>query len=341
MTRPDQQLFSRVAETVSAWRYPLLLTHVKPDGDALGSLTAMRSFLRSQGAEPLALLFDPIPDRYAVFHRFDPMPVWKSDATESDLTKVDGIIVLDTCTYSQLHPIGAWLHAVELPKVALDHHVTRDDLADHYVIDESAAAACLILYDWARAVDWPLSRDAVEAMFIGIAMDTGWFRHSNTDERVLAASADLVSRGATAHELHEQMFHRESPARIRLLGVALGTMELLAEERLAVMTLSADAIKKVGATPADTEDIVNEPLRIGSTVVSILIVEHEKEMVRVSFRSKPPLGPDTTTSDIDVASLAQSFGGGGHKRAAGARVAGSVTHVRNEIVKSLELRMRA
>lgn len=335
MTKPDRQLFERVAQLIGAWRHPLLLTHAKPDGDALGSLAAMRSFLQAIGADVTALLFDAIPDRYAAFRSFAPMPVWKTELHEGDLTNVDGIIVLDTCTYNQLEPIADWLRGTDAPKVALDHHVTRDDLADHYLVDESAAAACLILYDWARAVDWSLSSVAARAMYIGIAMDTGWFRHSNTDSRVLAAAADLISRGVSQHELYEQLFHRETPARIRLQGAAISTLELLADERLAVMTLSSDAIQGAGATPADTEDIVNEPLRIGSVVVSVLLVEHEPGVVRVSFRSKPPLGGADSIPDVDVAAAAQSFGGGGHKRAAGARLKGTLAEARERIIASL------
>ncbi len=342
MTVPDKQLFTHAAKTVSAWRRPLLISHAKPDGDALGSLVAMRSLLASQGIEATALLFEALPSRYTVFNRFAPMPVLNVDMRDGDLSDRDGVILLDTCTYSQLEPIADWLRTAEIPKLAVDHHVTRDDLVNHYLIDESAAATCLILYDWAQVLGWQPTPEAAEAMFIGMAMDTGWFIHSNTDTRVLAASADLVSRGVCASELHEHLFHRDSPARVRLLGSALNTLELLTNDRLAVMTLSSNAIQEAGATPADTEDIVNEPLRIGSVVVSVMLVESEGNLVRVSFRSKPPVGAgsDTQVPDIDVAGVAHSFGGGGHKRAAGARMSGTLADVRKQIVSRLESALR-
>ncbi len=293
MSKLNEKIFREAAALIESWHRPLLVSHVKPDGDALGSLVAMRAMLRSRGISPVAVLFDPIPGRYATFHRYESMPVYRDAVHESDLSIADGIILLDTCASSQLDPIADWLKSTAVPKVAIDHHVTRDDLADCYVIDESAAATCLILYDWTQTLDWSVSGECAEALFIGIAMDTGWFQHANTDHRVLAAAADLVGRGVCPNELSQQLFQRESPARVRLLGAALNTLELAADDRVAVMSLSMKAIADCGATRTDTEDIVNEPLRIGSVVVSILLVEQADGLVRASFRSKEPFETDT------------------------------------------------
>jgi phosphoesterase RecJ-like protein len=360
MTTLKAQSFIDAASRVASWRHPLLLTHEKPDGDALGSLVAMRAFLCSQGLQPTALLFDPIPARYELFHRYQPLPILGRDLHLSDLDACDAVIVLDTCAYTQLRPIADWLRAAPQPKLAVDHHATRDDLADFYLVDESAAAACLFLYDWALAAKWTIEVNTAQALFIGMAMDTGWFRHSNTDHRLLIAAADLVARGVRPHELYESLFLRESAARVRLQSAAIATLELLAADRAAVMTLTRRAIADAGATVADTEDIVNEPLRIASVVVSLLLVEHDDGVVRASFRSKPPSEPgaeatgydaklatldtpacstQTAQPDIDVAALAQSFGGGGHRRASGARIPGPLPDVRRRIVESLLERM--
>jgi phosphoesterase RecJ-like protein len=336
--------FTETARRIASWRRPLLVTHEKPDGDALGSLVAMRALLQSQGARPTAMLFEPIPARYELFNRFPPISILGRDLHLSDLDACDAVVVLDTCAYTQLRPVADWLRAAAKPKLAIDHHVTRDALADSYLVDESAAATCLILYDFARAANWPIDADIAEALFIGMAMDTGWFRHSNTDHRVLAAAADLAARGVRPHELYESLFLRESAARVRLLGAAVATMELLLADQAAVMTLTKRAMTDAGATAADTEDIVNEPLRIASVVVSVLLVEHDDGAVRASFRSKPPPETrmprsDATYSDVDVAALAQTFGGGGHKRAAGARIPATLAEVHRRVVDLLTARL--
>lgn len=346
MTTLNAKDYVESASRVASWRRPLLVTHEKPDGDALGSLVAMRALLQSQGLQPTALLFDAIPARYDFFYRFPSIPILGRDLHLSELDTCDAVIVLDTCTYTQLRPIADWLRAAPQPKLAVDHHATRDDLAGYHLVDESAAATCLILYDLALAVKWPIDARIAEALFIGMAMDTGWFHHSNTDPRVLAAAADLADRGARPHELYESLFLRESAARVRLQSAAVATLELLSAERAAVMTLTKRAMADVGATAADTEDIVNEPLRIASVVVSVLLVEHDDGVVRASFRSKPPPEPRAsaragTHFDIDVAALAQEFGGGGHKRASGARMTGSLSDVRRKIVDCLVARIEA
>lgn len=337
----DAKTSDTVREMVERMKRPLLLTHVKPDGDALGSLAAMQSILRGQDVHPVALLFDAIPGRYALFQRLGSWTMHRADAPFDGLTEVDGVIILDTCTYNQLEPIAEWLKSVSIPKIAVDHHLTRDNLADAYLVDESAAATCLILYEWTKSNRRPPSPAARDALFIGIAMDTGWFIHSNTDARALMAAGELVSQGVTAHELHRRLYHRESPARIRLLGEALSSMELLADDRLSVMTLSSGAIRRAGATVADTEDIINEPMRIAGVIVSILLVEHGDGIIRVSFRSKEPLIGATGTEhgivipEIDVAAIAQEFGGGGHARAAGAKIRGSLGDVRKRVIERL------
>jgi phosphoesterase RecJ-like protein len=332
--------FADAASRLTSWRRPLLVTHEKPDGDALGSLVAMRALLQSQGLQPTAVLFNSIPARYELFHRFPSISLLGSDLQLTDLDACDAVILLDTCTYTQLRPIADWLQVAPQPKLAVDHHATRDNLANIYLVDEAAAATCLILYDLAQAAKWPMDGSTAEALFVGMAMDTGWFRHSNTDHRVLAAASELVACGVRPYELYESLFLRESAARVRLQSAAIASLELLAEDRAAVMTLTRRAIADAGATVADTEDIVNEPLRIASVLVSVLLVEHDDEVIRASFRSKPPVGTRsgstrTTPPDIDVAALAQTFGGGGHRRASGARISGPLPEIRRRIVESL------
>lgn len=282
----------------------------------------------------LTLLFDKWPKRYAALQEPGPMAVLGEGVRQADLSDRDGVIILDTCAYAQLAPIAEWLRGATIPKLAVDHHLTRDELANSYLIDESAAANCLIIYDWARAAGWPIDRPACAALFTGIALDTGWFRFSNTDDRVLAAAGDLAARGAKPHELFESLFQQDPPGRVRLLGVALNSLALCADARLAVMTLTPSDFREADATPADTEDIVNEPLRITSVAVSVLLVEQGDGIIRVSLRSKPPTRKGDP--DVDVAAIAQTFGGGGHQRAAGARMTGSLSDIRGEITESIQ-----
>jgi phosphoesterase RecJ-like protein len=319
--------FHEAKAFIADCRRAVLFSHEKPDGDAIGALVAMRATLRNQGIVADAVLFDPLPDRYAFFRDNAAIPVFGKDFAAAKLDDYDAAMILDTCSFSQLRPIADWLRRSSVPLLVVDHHATRDPIGTMALIEERAAATCLVLYDWFRTVGWALSEEASRALFVGIATDTGWFRHSNTDDRVLAVCADLVARGVQPNPIYQALYQRESASRVRLLGAALGSLELRAGSRLAVMTLDPPTFAACAATPADTEDLVNEPLRIRSVLVSILLVDQGDGTIRVNFRSKAGEQPD-----VDVSALAGGFGGGGHRRAAGAKVSGVLSAVRADVV---------
>jgi len=329
MKSPVARAYEETASFLGSTRRPLLLSHARPDGDAIGSLIALRAMLRANGAAPVALLFDAVPPRYAPTFCEELFPVLGRDLDATRLDAFDGVVLLDTCTYSQLEPAADWLRGARVPKLAIDHHVTRDPLADRYLIDEEAAATCLILFELASVARWRLDSTTKKALFVGLATDTGWFRHSNTGARVFAAAAELCAQGVVSHKVYEELYLRDSAARVRLLGAAVASLELLHSGRLAVMTLTGADFARCDAEMADTEEIVNEPLRIKSVRASALIVEDKNGVTRVNLRSKPA----STDADveIDVAEIARSLGGGGHARAAGVRLKESVSSARDRI----------
>ncbi|UCF34553.1 MAG: hypothetical protein JSV78_04475, partial [Phycisphaerales bacterium] len=242
--------------------------------------------------------------------------------------------ILDTCTYNQLAPVEEWLRASPVPKLVIDHHVTREELADVYLIDDTAASTCLIIYEWARQLDLPLNDEVCRSLFVGIATDTGWFRHANTDARTLHAAAELAERGVNVHDIFRQLYQTDSEARLRIAAHLLDSMELHAQGRLAVISIAERTIDQLGGRMSDTEDMINEPLRIRSVQVSVMLVEQNEGPIRASFRSKPPINDHIT--DVDVAAIAQHFGGGGHRRASGARISGTMDEVRSKVVGYLE-----
>lgn len=312
-------------------RQPILFSHRKPDGDALGAMVGLQQLLIGLGAQPQPLLYEPLSTRFLSFPEFANLPIWKTGNPVPP--GCDGIVLVDTCAWSQLDPIDELLRGATVPRLAIDHHRTRDDVADEYWIDPSAAATCLMLYELAKRCGWALNSTAANALFVGIATDTGWFRHSNTDARVHRASADLHALGVEAEVLFDRLFLQDSAGRVRLLGEALRSLELTAGNRLAVSVLDAAAFTRSGATTADTEDMVNEPLRIAEVIVSVLLVEQGDGAVRANFRSKPP--QTGLIPDIDVAEAAKHFGGGGHRRAAGARFLVTIKQAKEMVVQHL------
>jgi len=326
--------YVEAATIVGRWRRVLLFSHAKPDGDALGSLIAMRRLLLAADIEANPVIFDPVPDRYTFLTEKQPLRRLGFDFELRALDNVDGAILLDTCALNQLEPIAEWLKSSPVEVLAVDHHVSRDDIADHRLIDETAAATCLILFDWARRSGWPIDAHTAEALFVGIATDTGWFRHSNTDRRVHEAAGELIARGGRPTEIYDRLYMHESEARFRLRAALSSGIELAAGKRLAILTLPRALLQSVGAKLSDTEDLVNEPLRIAGVDVSIMLVEQEGGVIRVGLRSRAPEA--SAIRDIDVAAIAAESGGGGHRRAAGARVLGTIESVRARLVERIE-----
>jgi phosphoesterase RecJ-like protein len=333
---PHNEL-AHARERLESWSRTMILSHDRPDGDALGSLGAMKRFIEAAGRQATAFIYESVPTRYQFLESHCGFTRWGQDAAATADEPFDGILIVDTCSWSQLEPAASFLRKTSLPKIVVDHHATRDPLsgeADHdiYLIDETAASAACLVYEWAEAMGWPIDAETAESLFAGIATDTGWFRFSNTDPRTLAAAARLIEAGVRPDVMHSRLQASHSPGRIRLLAEALATLELHADDRVALMSLTKEMFDRAGATKADTEDLINEPMSASSVLASVLLVDADTGEIRVSLRSK---SPEVCGRDLDVAALASRFGGGGHRRAAGARVVGKLDAVREQVLTAV------
>jgi phosphoesterase RecJ-like protein len=306
-----------IREWLSPFERPLVVSHRRPDGDALGALAATVLALEQLGKRAEVALFGPLPTRY--------VPVvgqaieWKqwSEECERLLRTADALVIVDTCSQSQLEPLGEFA-AHGPPTLVIDHHVTRDAIGarreDLRVIDESAGACCLILHEWFEAAGVSLTPMIATALFTGIATDCGWFRYPNADARLLRAAADLVEAGVDGPRIYGALYQQEPLAKLRLIGGMLSRMEVLASGRLAVLTLREEDFARAGANGSMSEDLVNEAGRLQGAEVTLMLSQEDGQTVRINLRSR---------GAVDVAAIAQRFGGGGHPRAAGARVRGT------------------
>jgi phosphoesterase RecJ-like protein len=321
------ELLRQIAREVGGWRRPLLLTHERPDGDALGSLLALREFLAAGGAKPIALLYEPPPGRYGFLPLAEHLHVWQGP-DDPVLKEADGVLIVDTCAWGQLSGITPWLRKTELPIAVLDHHRTCDaDLGRWRAIDPEAAAGAVLVYRLAEAAGWPLTPLAAKALFVGIATDTGWFRFSNTNAESLRIAARLLDAGVDIDALHKAIYLSDPVTTVRGKAAALGGLDFFADGRIAIISVGRPMLEALGATPADLDEVVNTPLAAATVEVSAVLVAWESGIVKCSLRSK---------GAVDVAALAAGFGGGGHARAAGVRIPGTLEEVRKRIVEATE-----
>lgn len=315
--------FRTVGEALLAHRSPLLVSHERPDPDALGCLLGMHSILASLGKNPTAVLYDQCPRRYRFLPGADRLVIWSDIAS---IVNCDSILVLDTCASQQISPIVEFYRKSAVPKFVVDHHITRDLPVDHRLIDESAAAASLIVHRWATTMNWTISQPAAAALLAGVIGDTGWFRFDNTDASTLRTAGDLLDLGVDLDWLHQNLHQSEPASTLRLRAAALGAMRFHRGDSIAIIPIASATFDDCGADRSDGENLVNEPLSVKSVRASVLLVEMPDGLIKCSFRSK---------GDIDVAAIARGFGGGGHARAAGARIEGTIENVEQLVVDRL------
>jgi bifunctional oligoribonuclease and PAP phosphatase NrnA len=313
---------------LSSAKRVIITTHARADGDALGSAAGLARALRTQARQVDVYLHEPVLPRYEFLPDMDLMRVWNVSDARAAMDAADLLVVVDTCSSVQIGEIADIWTRADKPKLAIDHHVTRDAIVDAIYVDESSAAAAAMIERLCCAADWAIDAQTATLLYAGLATDTGWFQFSNANAAAFESAGRLVAAGARPNELYERLYKNDPEARLRLIGEVLQTFELHCDGRLAVIRIDRAMLNRCNATGKLSEEVINEPQRIGSVVAAVLLIEpySDEGPIRVSFRSK---------RDIDVAAIARQFGGGGHARAAGAKLATSLDEACRQVVPVL------
>ena len=292
----------RVVERLKAARRALVIGHVRPDGDAIGSVAALTLILRWLGKEAEGCIPDPVP----WFYREIPGTRVLRSVEELRGREFDTTVVVDTSSLSRIGTAAELLSGRE-PDVVIDHHVTNTGFGALNFCDPSYAAVALIVHEIGKRLV-KYDRELAELLLLGLATDTGFFKYGNVDARVFEAAAELTRQGASIQPIASAVLEHRTPNAMRLLVEMLGTLQLEAGGQLAYAYVSADMLRRTGCSEEDTEGFVGELRAIHGVEVAVLFSEWPEGEVHVSLRSK---------SYADVSRVALAFGGGGHPRAAG------------------------
>lgn len=308
----------------------LLTTHVRPDGDGLGSMLALAEVLESLGKKAELVIASTMPPRY---HFLDPHQRIERFTLPGDRwVNVAAAIVLDTGTWNQLGDFGPFLQSLAVPKLVIDHHLSQDELGGARLVDTAAEATGRLVYEAIEALGVGLPASAANHLFVSLAMDTGWFRHANTSAATFALAEKLVTAGARPTPLYDRLFEDNSLPRLRLTGLVLERLQVMANGRVAHTEVRRTDYRETGALPQDTEDLVNFTRSLAGVEVGLFFMEQPAGGVKISFRAK---------EKVDVARLAERFGGGGHRLAAGATQQGTLDEVRTRVLAAVEAALEA
>ncbi len=287
----------------------VLTSHVRPDADALGSELGLAALLEELGKTVRIVNPSAAPEHLDFLDPTGRVLKFGQDADATLVEDTDVHVILDTSAWTQLGEMAKVIRRTAATKVVIDHHVSSDDLGATEFKDTKAEATGTLIVRLADAFGMPVPAAAATPLFCAIATDTGWFRFPSTTSETLRIAARLIELGVQPHAVFQTLYERRSLARVRLAGRVLSRVEVVCGGKLAYTFISADDFKQTGAKPSDTEDLVNECLMIEGTRAAFIAIEQFNRTIKVSFRSR---------ADLNVAAVAETFGGGGHKQAAGA-----------------------
>jgi phosphoesterase RecJ-like protein len=313
---PSDILIGRIRDEILARERFLLTSHARPDGDSIGSQLAMAFALEALGKQVRIINADPPPDHYYEFpgvNRIEFASEVPADA------QADAVIVMECGDLSRTGVRGFEGRFI----INIDHHVGNRMYGAINWFDESAAACGEMVYDVIQALEVPLNLEIGTHIYLAILTDTGSFHHSNITPRTFEICRRTTEAGVNPAAMARRVFDSNSFGKLKLIGALLDRMELLDQGRLAVLYLDDAMLDACGCTHNDTEGLINLPLTAREIQAVVFFKAGPDGTVRVSLRSK---------YDVDVRLVANQFGGGGHKNAAGFTVAGPLVQVRPAIL---------
>ncbi|RJQ42307.1 MAG: bifunctional oligoribonuclease/PAP phosphatase NrnA [Nitrospiraceae bacterium] len=299
----------------------IIATHVSPDGDALGSSIALSMALESLGKKTIVYDKDPVPE----FYKFLPGSERFTDSIP-DVTRGGGqlspLILLD-CNDAERAGIEKLQFA---SSAVIDHHETARDFGAIKWIDPKSPATGLMIFYLIKELGVTVTREIATNLYTAIAIDTGTFRYSNTTPEVLQVSAELIEAGADPSYIAENLYETWTDSRFRLLQKVLNTLEI--HNDIAITHVTLEMFRETGAAIADTETFPGFPRKLRSIKISVLFREIENNYYKISLRSKG--------RDVNVAKIAEKFGGGGHSNAAGYRIRADFKTAKEALLKAVK-----
>ena len=298
-----------------------VLSHIRPDGDALGSQLALALSLQQLGKKVRVWNEDGMLEKYSFLPRADLLT--KPPHPGED---VDVAIALDTAIQNRLGTAFAAVRSTGI-WINIDHHLSNPGYGDLVYVDPTAPATGQIIFDLIKNQGFPFNREIAENLYAAISTDTGSFQYSKTSARTFEIAAELVCTGINVGRLSQQLYENYPRRRVELLRELLRTMRFKRGGRVASFSLTLKTAAELQVLPEDNEGLIDHLRAIRGVIVAVFFEELADGKVRVSMRSK--------SDAVDVCAICQKFGGGGHTLAAGARVRGTLAEVEKNVLEEI------
>lgn len=316
-----------VIEAIKKGNRFLITAHVNVEGDALGSQLAMKELLIGMGKDAFILDSDPVPKHY----RF--LPKAAEVSNKFDKAGIfDAAIVLDCPTLNRTGKVRDVIKAADVPIINIDHHVSNEKFGDVNWVEPNASSAGEMVFRLFKEAHVLMTKEVALSLYIAILTDTGSFNYDNTSGATHEIAGELLGYGLDPALVSESVYERRSVKDINLLALVLATMRVNKKGTVAHLEVTKDMLDKTGADLAKSEGLINFARSIDGVKVAVLFKEDQKDKnkINISFRSKG------NKSVIDVNKIASLFGGGGHTKASGCIVNGSLSEVKKKVLNRVE-----
>lgn len=296
-----------------------LLPHISPDWDSLGSCFAIRTMLRDKGITADIIMPEPLSEHLS-FMETDVLIY-----NENENYSYDAVCGVDVSTKERL---GDRINIFEQSnsKVWIDHHISGEIYAPVSRVEPFAAATAEVIYSMMAEDDIPLTKAVAEYLYLALSSDTGSFRYQNTTVRSAELLGAIISTGANISQLANNLFFNSTYSLVKLRGETINTIELYRSGKVGIAFISNEMLVRTNATRNEASALADVPRSIGSVIVSAVIKEESDGLCKVSFRSK---------DGCNVEKIAALFGGGGHEKASGATIPGTIEQVKSVILPHL------
>ncbi len=315
-----------IASVLRAKTRFLVLSHFRPDGDAIGCALAMTLCLKALGKDVTVWNEDGLPQRF----EFLPESglITRPPATPETF---EVVLLLDTAVRNRAGASCLGAIAPDALWINIDHHISNDRLGDLVHVDSHAPAAGQILFELFSRCGLPLTEAMANALYAAISTDTGSFQYPSTTARTYEIAAELVRLGVNVGQINQALYETSPRRRLELLRALLNVLHFSGEERVASFALKASTARELGTIPDDTEGLIDTIRSIEGVLVAAFFEEISSDMIRISLRSKD--------ASVDVCAICSEFGGGGHVLASGARIAGSLESVQERVLAAIARRL--
>ncbi len=318
----SNQSLAEIADLIRSKQRFVVMSHIRPDGDALGCTLAMGLCLRQMGKDVTMWNEEGCLEKFSFLPHSN---LVQKPPTEPESFEV--AIVLDTAVKER---VGTCLAGVKHADTWLniDHHISNPRFGDLNYIDSTAPAAGQILFELFRHGDLPITYEMADCLYVAISTDTGSFQYPSTTARTYEIGAELVKMGAKVGELSQKLYESYPRRRLELLKSLLNALRFTSNDRVASFALTQATSKSLGVLPEDNEGLIDYIRAVQGVVVAAFFEELDDQRVRVSLRSKDPRA--------DVCKVAQQFGGGGHTLAAGIRMRGPLDEAQQRVLQAID-----